>query len=214
MKLRVEPSIMLVGLVAALAACTGQGRPTGSDATGAASPAGTHGWTYEHALSAAIENRDPSICARIDQSWKCHGDDVAPCDPASAREFCRLELAAETGDVGYCQKLARAQPIGGLSDHDICVRGAAYRSHDPKLCRLIDSPDLVQVCLYEFAPAVTSAIASREPSQCLHLAPDPHDVKPSDRDQCYRGIASADPSLCDRLEAKADREQCRKAVGP
>jgi hypothetical protein len=219
---RLAISTLAAGPVGLLALCLVLTCASSSCQPKPASSQGESGnWTYDQALTLALEQKNVGVCDRINQPWPCHGDDVPACEPARARVFCKLQYAANTGKVDYCLGLSRKQVPGSLSDHDICLQEMAYRTLDPALCGKIDSRDHANVCRYRLdpkvnAPGVTEAIRSQDLRRSASLSGEKQLAKEPERDQCYRGIAATGTvaaTQCDALRLREEQERCRKAFG-
>lgn len=100
-------------------------------------------WSYGSALQAAINEKDPGYCDKINQS---HITQDVQVSVSSSRKNCKIGYAVDVKDVNYCRSLPDndAASGGSLTSRGSCLDSLGRLLKTPELCEFMPLRDKQQ----------------------------------------------------------------------
>lgn len=100
-------------------------------------------WSYGSALQAAINEKDPGYCDKIN---KGHTIQDVQISTSSSRKNCKIGYAVDAKDVNYCRSLPDndAASVGSLTSRGSCLASLGRLLKTPELCEAIPARDKQQ----------------------------------------------------------------------
>lgn len=157
----------------------------------------------------ALVKMDISICENMQYKSRCYEDiairkgDTSICNKILYSEFkdrCYGNVARVRGDSSICDKI----PTQSIKDE--CYDNVAMVTKDSSICDKIQAQHLKDRCYKEINKSEINNI-EQGLSNCDEFHPDL-------RDECYNYVAivTGEPSICDKIQNKTVKDECREVT--